>query len=99
MCNICLGLFSPFKYELKVYMGYDIARFRDNMRFVEVLVNRGGSPGGLIALYFDGAVCQFRELPRPDDQQGLLTIYNYLNNIRKGNPIIDAKPEQNSLSL
>ena len=34
---------------------------------MEVLINRGGSPGGIIALYFDGAVNYFSELPRADD--------------------------------
>lgn len=77
-CNLCLGIFSPFKYELKEYRGYDITKLRDNCRFVEVLVNRGGQPGGTVALYFDGAVCDFRELPRPDDQEGLRVIYRYL---------------------
>ena len=38
--------------------------------------------GGLCPLFFDGAVCQFNELPRPDDQAGLNEVYKYLKNIR-----------------
>lgn len=38
--------------------------------------------GGLCPLFFDGAVCQFEELPRPDDQVGINKVYNYLNRIR-----------------
>lgn len=38
--NVVLGLFSPFRFELPEYLGYDIHKFRDNIRFVEVLVNR-----------------------------------------------------------
>ena len=40
MANIVLGLFSPFKFSLREYEGYDITKFRDNIRFLEVLVNR-----------------------------------------------------------
>ena len=65
--NIVLGIFSPFKFELKDYFGYNIEKLRDNCRFVEVLINRGGSPGGLIPLYFNGAVNYFTELPKVTD--------------------------------
>lgn len=38
--NLVLGLFSPFKFALKEYNGYDITKFRDNIRFLEVCINR-----------------------------------------------------------
>ena len=38
--NVVLGLFSPFRFALKEYEGYDISRFRDNIRFLEMVVNR-----------------------------------------------------------
>ena len=78
MANVVLGLFSPFKYELPEYMHYDISKLRDNVRFLEVLVNRGGSPGGLVALYFDGAVNYFKELPRPENLAELNKIYDLI---------------------
>lgn len=81
--NVVLGLFSPFKHELPEYQKYDITKLRDNVRFLEVLVNRGGSPGGLVALYFDGAVNYFQELPRPENKEELNRIYNYLEERRK----------------
>lgn len=81
--NIVLGLFNPYKYELPEYQKYDITKLKDNVRFLEVLVNRGGSPGGLIALYFDGAVNYFNELPRPEDKDALQKIYNFLEESRK----------------
>lgn len=84
-CNICLGLFSPFRYELREYMGYDITKFRDNIRFLEVIINRDGIVGGLTALYFDGAVCSFKELPKPNDKRGLEEIYAYLDYIKTRN--------------
>ena len=38
--NVVLGLFSPFRFALKEYEGYDISRFKDNIRFLEMIVNR-----------------------------------------------------------
>jgi hypothetical protein len=85
---MCLGLFSPFKYELKEYMGYDITKLRDNIRFLEVLINRNGSMGGIIGLYFDGAVNYFKELPKPDEVTKLTKIYDYLRKLRNPQPAI-----------
>lgn len=85
--NVVLGLFSPFKYELPEYQHYDITKLKDNVRFLEVLVNRGGSPGGLVALYFDGAVNYFNELPRPEEREALKQIYDFLVESRKRKPI------------
>lgn len=85
--NVVLGLFSPFKYELPEYQHYDITKLKDNVRFLEVLVNRGGSPGGLVALYFDGAVNYFNELPRPEEKEALKKIYDFLVESRKRKPI------------
>lgn len=85
--NVVLGLFSPFKYELPEYQHYDITKLKDNVRFLEVLVNRGGSPGGLVALYFDGAVNYFNELPRPEETEALKQIYDFLVESRKRKPI------------
>lgn len=81
--NVVLGLFSPFKYGLDNYVGYDISKLKDNVRFLEVLVNRGGSPGGLIALYFDGAVNYFTELPKPEEVTELNKIYSYIKALRQ----------------
>ena len=80
-CNVALGIFSPFKFELKEYFGYDISKLRDNIRFLEVLINRGGSPGGIIALYFDGAVNYFSELPKADDPK-IQSVYKSLQDMR-----------------
>ena len=38
--------------------------------------------GGLCPLFFDGAVCQFDELPKPDDKEAINKIYSYLRQIR-----------------
>lgn len=84
-CNILLGLFSPFKFEIKEYKGYDITKFRDNIRFLEVLVNRDGEMGGLCPLFFDGAVSSFMELPKPNDNVELNKVYSYIDTLRNKN--------------
>lgn len=83
--NVVLGLFSPFRFALREYEGYDISKFKDNIRFLEVIINRDGEMGGICPLYFDGAVCSFEELPRPEDKEALQKVYNYLESVRKSN--------------
>lgn len=80
--NVVMGLFSPFRFSLREYEGYNIAKFKDNIRFLEMIVNRDGEMGGLCPLFFDGAVCQFSELPKPDDREGLERVYAYLDTLR-----------------
>lgn len=63
--NVMLGLCNPFAFEIPKYMEYDITRLRDSQRFLEVVLNRDGEGNGLKALYFDGAVSYFDELPVP----------------------------------
>lgn len=80
--EITIGLFSPAKFGLDSYLGYDIRRFRDNIRFAEMLANRNGELGGIVALFFDGATCSFFELPPPDDTTALNKVYDYLDELR-----------------
>lgn len=80
--NVVLGLFSPFRFALKEYEGYDISKFKGNIRFLEMIVNRDGEMGGLCPLFFDGAVCQFEELPRPENKGEIAKVYDYLKYIR-----------------
>lgn len=75
-CNVALGLFSPYKFELKSYGGYDITRLKDSCRFLEVLANRGGIMGGIIGLEFNGESCYFKELPHPSDTQQINAVYD-----------------------
>lgn len=62
-----LGLFSPARHEIQEYYGYDIRRLKNNIRFLEVCINREGDQNGLCPLYFNGAVNYFEELPLPTD--------------------------------
>lgn len=85
-CNVLLGLFNPFKHELPEYQKYDITKLKDKCRFLEVVLNRGGSSGGLIGLYFDGAVCEWAELPRSENTTELQKVYNYINRLSAKQP-------------
>lgn len=38
--------------------------------------------GGLCPLFFDGAICQFEELPQPKDMVAINRIYDYIKKIR-----------------
>lgn len=76
--NLFLGLYSPFKYGVKEYEGYDITKLKDNVRFLEVLEDRDyGANGNICPLYFDGVTSNFIELPKPDNQVELQKIYEY----------------------
>lgn len=77
--NVVISLFSPFRHEISKYMGYDITKFKDHIRFLEVLASREGGAGIISPLYFDGAVNFFKELPLPDNTKGLEQVYNFMN--------------------
>ena len=76
--TMLLGMTNPFAHELSTYKGYDISRLKGNARFLEVVVNREGESNGIIGLYFEGACNYFKELPRPDDIEGMNKIYKLI---------------------
>jgi replicative DNA helicase len=76
-CDIALGVFSPARYELDSFRGYNISLLQDNFRSLHVLKYRSGSPNGVVGLYFNGAVNYFDELPKPKTPE-LQEIYNYI---------------------
>ena len=82
LSNIVVSLFTPFNYELVDYMGYDIKRFRKNITFLEVLVNRDGESNNIAPLYVDGAVTYFKELPIPSDTRGLQEVYKFMEDTK-----------------
>lgn len=86
-CNIMLGLTSPYMHELPEYGGYNIKKLKNNIRFLEVVINRDGQSNGMIGLYFDGNCNFYAEMPSPDDQEGLQRIYNLIERNKKVNKI------------
>ena len=80
--DVIIGLFSPFRHEIPVYLEYDIKKFRDNIRFLEIVGGREGGGGTTCPLYFDGAVNYFRELPLPSQHEQIKQVYDFLDKIR-----------------
>lgn len=62
--HLIWGLFSPHRYEIPNYLGYDMFKFKDNFRCLSVMKNRNGRSNIKIPLYFEGASCFFKELPK-----------------------------------
>lgn len=81
-CNIMIGLYSPFKFNKPEYKGYDITKFKDHIRFIQVVINRDGESGGICPLFFDGATCTFKELPLPSQKEDLEKVYKYIKDLK-----------------
>lgn len=70
------GLFAPDRYGIDYYGvpnkgEYDIAVWRDNIRFLKILKDRWhGCANRMLPLFFDGAVNIFKELPSADKIRG-----------------------------
>lgn len=81
--NLLLGLYSPFKYEIKRYRDYDITKFKNYIRFLEVLEDRDyGANGQVCPLFFNGATSTFRELPPPDSPE-IEEVVRYVNSLQE----------------
>ena len=82
MADIVIGLYSPFKYGLAVYEGYDVKRFKNYIRFMEVIEDRHyGATGNICPLLFNGTSSIFYELPKPDNTRELSKVYDYINSL------------------
>lgn len=64
--NMMIGIYAPWRFNKAMHFDYDIKAFKDNIRFIEIILNRNGSQGATVPLYFDGAVNYFAELPPPN---------------------------------
>ena len=102
--NLVLGLFSPARFGIKNYMGYNIELLGDSARFLEVIINRDGQMGGMIGLYFDGACSYFKELPiairktkdgQKQETDEIKQFYNWFEH-RDEPLMIEEKREQKS---
>lgn len=85
--DLVLGLFDPSKFGLPIWLGYKIQDevgqgLRNYGRFLYVIANRNGEMGGVCPLFFDGAVCNFEELPRPDEIDKVTQYYNRAQNLK-----------------
>ena len=80
--NVVLGLFSPNKFGLDTWLGYDIKRLGSYARFVKILAARDYEGDVSFGFFFDGATCSFKELPKPDNIAELDKVYTEANNLR-----------------
>lgn len=83
--NLVMSLFDPSQFGLPNWLGYKIADV-DGMglqnygRFAKVERGRDGEQGGICPLFFDGAVCNFEELPPPDNINAITQYYTRVKN-------------------
>lgn len=82
-CNTMLGIVNPFKFEIPTYLKYNVEKFQDNIRFLEVVIQRGGVAKGICALFFDGATCFFSQLPEHNELSKINKYYEYLAKMRQ----------------
>lgn len=81
--DVIFGLYSPFRHKIPEYFGYDITKFKDNIRFLEIIGGREGGGGVICPLYFDGATNYFKELPKSEDLEGMKKVYDFLKHIKR----------------
>ena len=81
-CSVMLGLCNPYAMEMNSFLEYNIAKLRDHQRFFEVMLSRYGTANSITALYFDGAVTYFTELPKPNETTLLEQFYAYIASLR-----------------
>lgn len=83
-----LGITDPYAGHLKSYFNYDITRLKNHQRFLEVMLSRDGSANATKALYFDGAVSYYKELPGPnnsDYEEYMEKVYNKIDSLEQSN--------------
>lgn len=69
-CNMFLALANPFYFKIDKYKNYsDLDLFGDGIRFLSIVANRNGVPGGWIALEFDGCTNSLAELPKQSNTE------------------------------
>lgn len=88
--NLVLGLYSPFKYEIRNHEGYDITKFKNYIRFLQVIEDRDyGASGQVCPLFFNGMSSTFRELPKPDEPE-IDEVISFINKL-------DARKQSNKV--
>jgi hypothetical protein len=88
-CSVMIGIINPNAFEIPTYLDYNIGIFKNNIRFIEIVLNRHGISNSICPLLFIGKNNYFAELPLPKDSGALTKIYNMLDILRGK---ISAKP-------
>lgn len=90
-CTVMIGITNPYSYELPNYLGYDVQKFKDHFRVMEIVLNRNGRSNGICPLFFDGAINSFKELPLPNDVININKVYSYLETRKKSTTFFISK--------
>lgn len=67
MSEIIFALFSPNRYAIPEYNGYDVTKLKDRVRFLSLLKTRDGTPDKSKALGYIGENGMFVDLPSASD--------------------------------
>jgi hypothetical protein len=81
--NYVMALFSPMRYELAEYKGYNISSLRDRFRTLSILKTRDGEANIHKGLAFLGEVGIFQECPKAENM--LESDYVKINSYTKYN--------------
>lgn len=68
--DVMMGIYSPAVHDIPQYAGYDIKKYKDNIRFLSIEKNRDGEVGSTIGLIFCGAMAFFKEAKKPEGEAG-----------------------------
>ena len=77
-CDVMLGITSPFSWELKEYLKYDITKLRGYCKFLEIVLGRDGESNAILGMYFDGATGYYAPLPKYNNIAELNKVYQLI---------------------
>jgi len=80
--DMMFGLFSPQRYNIPEYHGYNINRLGDHYREFLVILNRRGGGNKHDDLFFHGAINLFKELPDPSDSK-IQAVYELADKLQR----------------
>lgn len=66
-CDIGMGIFNPWKLDMKESMGYSLSIFKSCFRMIKVIKNRIGYDNTSVGTLFDPKSENFIELPDPNE--------------------------------
>lgn len=81
-CTVLFGLTNPYAFELPEYLEYNVAQLKDTFRVLEIVLARKGRAHGLCPMFFNGAVNQYSELPRPNSPD-IGRVYQYVQSLNQ----------------
>lgn len=85
-CTCMLGTCNPGYFQnITTKFGYDLIKLRRKyLRICNIIFQRFGEAEIIAPLYFDGAVNFYKEMPKPDDSEGMNKVYESISQIERG---------------